>query len=243
MHRQVRQSTRTLPFPLRPTRPNPTRFHKKFSRRNLQFVLSRIRLSGLLTKVFRNRQLALIGLPALLMALCALPFAFSDLDRDLVRSFYDARTDSWPLESSQPWHLLNGWGERPGALIGIGAIIVLIISIGRPALARSRRIALYLTTVVLAGPGIVVNVILKSHWGRPRPMNTEGLGGEFAFERLARIISNKAANRVNPRLSEASALLEELFQCDLPYCAADGRPTLTEYNRKDIDRRFGLGRG
>ena len=67
--------------------------------------------------------------------------------------------------------------------------------------------------------------------------------GKFAFERLARIISNKAANRVNPRLSEASALLEELFQCDLPYCAADGRPTLTEYNRKDIDRRFGLGRG
>ena len=67
--------------------------------------------------------------------------------------------------------------------------------------------------------------------------------GKFAFERLARIISNKAANRVSPRLSEATALLEELFQCDLPYCAADGRPTLTEYNRKDIDRRFGVGRG
>ncbi|MBG7608092.1 MAG: DNA mismatch repair endonuclease MutL [Verrucomicrobia bacterium] len=67
--------------------------------------------------------------------------------------------------------------------------------------------------------------------------------GKFAFERLARIISNKAASRVSPRLSEASALLEELFQCDLPYCAADGRPTLTEYNRKDIDRRFGVGRG
>ena len=66
--------------------------------------------------------------------------------------------------------------------------------------------------------------------------------GKFAFERLARIIANKAAQRVSPRLSEATALLEELFQCDLPYCAADGRPTLTEYNRKDIDRRFGVGR-
>lgn len=66
--------------------------------------------------------------------------------------------------------------------------------------------------------------------------------GKFAFERLARIIANKAALRVSPRLSEASALLDELFQCDLPYCAADGRPTLTEYNRKDIDRRFGVGR-
>ncbi len=67
--------------------------------------------------------------------------------------------------------------------------------------------------------------------------------GKFAFDRLARIISNKAAGRVAARLSEAPALLEELFRCDLPYCAADGRPTLTEYSRKDIDRRFGVGRG
>ncbi|MFD2255132.1 DNA mismatch repair endonuclease MutL [Luteolibacter algae] len=69
-----------------------------------------------------------------------------------------------------------------------------------------------------------------------------GTAGKFAFERLTRILANKAARRVMPRLSEVQALLEELFQCDLPYCAADGRPTLTEYNRKDIDRRFGVGR-
>ncbi|MGJ8643354.1 MAG: DNA mismatch repair endonuclease MutL [Luteolibacter sp.] len=67
-------------------------------------------------------------------------------------------------------------------------------------------------------------------------------GGKFAFTRLARIIANKATRRVVPRANEAAALLEELFACDLPYCAADGRPTLTEYNRKDIDRRFGVGR-
>ena len=67
--------------------------------------------------------------------------------------------------------------------------------------------------------------------------------GKFTFERLARIIANKAAKRVVPRFVEAQSLLEELFECDLPYCAADGRPTLTEFNRKDIDRRFGVGRG
>jgi DNA mismatch repair protein MutL len=67
--------------------------------------------------------------------------------------------------------------------------------------------------------------------------------GKFTFERLARIIASKAAKRVVPRLVEAQSLLEELFGCDLPYCAADGRPTLSEFNRKDIDRRFGVGRG
>ena len=65
----------------------------------------------------------------------------------------------------------------------------------------------------------------------------------FAFYRITKAIAMKAAQRVIPRLNEAPALLEELFHCDLPYCGADGRPTLTEFNRKDIDRRFGVGRG
>jgi DNA mismatch repair protein MutL len=67
--------------------------------------------------------------------------------------------------------------------------------------------------------------------------------GRFAFDRIAKAVAMKAAQRVEPRLAEAAALLEELFHCDLPYCGADGRPSLTEYNRKDIDRRFGIGRG
>jgi DNA mismatch repair protein MutL len=66
--------------------------------------------------------------------------------------------------------------------------------------------------------------------------------GRFAFDRISKAIAMKAAQRVIPRLTEAASLLEELFHCDLPYCGADGRPTLTEYNRKDIDRRFGVGR-
>ncbi|MFK7852372.1 MAG: DNA mismatch repair endonuclease MutL [Akkermansiaceae bacterium] len=67
--------------------------------------------------------------------------------------------------------------------------------------------------------------------------------GRFAFERLSRMIAKHASRHTLVRLEEAQRLLEELFHCELPYCAADGRPTLTEYNRKDIDRRFGIGRG
>lgn len=67
--------------------------------------------------------------------------------------------------------------------------------------------------------------------------------GKFAFERLSRIVAKQASSGVKVRLAEVRELLDELFRCELPYCAADGRPTLTEYNRKDIDRRFGIGRG
>lgn len=89
----------------------------------------------------------------------------------------------------------------------------------------------------MADPKLFLSEILEETLHGPAS------AGKFTFERLARIIASKAAKRVVPRIVEAQSLLEELFECDLPYCAADGRPTLTEFNRKDIDRRFGVGRG
>ncbi|MES2982794.1 MAG: DNA mismatch repair endonuclease MutL [Verrucomicrobiota bacterium] len=89
----------------------------------------------------------------------------------------------------------------------------------------------------MADPKLFLSEILEETLHGPAS------AGKFTFDRLARIIATKAAKRVIPRIVEAQSLLEELFECDLPYCAADGRPTLTEFNRKDIDRRFGVGRG
>jgi len=67
-------------------------------------------------------------------------------------------------------------------------------------------------------------------------------GARFAFERLARMLAKRAASLVIPRLAETDALLAELFNCDLPYCAADGRPTLTEFGMRELERRFGIAK-
>ena len=67
-------------------------------------------------------------------------------------------------------------------------------------------------------------------------------GARFASDRLARMLAKRAAALVMPRLAETRPLLEELFACDLPYCAADGRPTLTEFGMRELERRFGLGK-
>lgn len=68
-------------------------------------------------------------------------------------------------------------------------------------------------------------------------------GGRFAFDRLARMLARRAAAIVVPKLAETRPLLEELFTCDLPYCAADGRPTLTEFGMRELERRFGGAKG
>jgi DNA mismatch repair protein MutL len=67
-------------------------------------------------------------------------------------------------------------------------------------------------------------------------------GARFAMDRLARILARRAAACATPRLVEARPLLEKLFACDLPYCTADGRPTLTELGIRELERRFGSPR-
>lgn len=64
-------------------------------------------------------------------------------------------------------------------------------------------------------------------------------GRRFAFERLAKLLAKRAAAGLPVRLAETSSLLSELFACELPYCAPDGRPTLIEYSLRELDRRFG----
>lgn len=67
------------------------------------------------------------------------------------------------------------------------------------------------------------------------------VGPRFAFERLARLLAARASSSITPRLAETPQLLERLFHCDLPYCTADGSPTLVEFSLKEIGRRFAPG--
>lgn len=65
----------------------------------------------------------------------------------------------------------------------------------------------------------------------------------FAREKLAKVLARRAALMEPARPEEAMSLLDALFQCELPYCAADGRPTLTEFSRSELERRFGISPG
>lgn len=51
----------------------------------------------------------------------------------------------------------------------------------------------------------------------------------------------KAAVKAHDKLNmeECSALLEQMSQCDLPFCCPHGRPTVINLSRNEIERRFG----
>jgi len=52
---------------------------------------------------------------------------------------------------------------------------------GKTIFSLGRRALCYLLMVLVMGPGLVVNVVFKDHWGRARPNQIEAFGGEKRF--------------------------------------------------------------
>ena len=63
-------------------------------------------------------------------------------------------------------------------------VLLLVCASARraPANWRAQRRALsYLLAVLLLGPGLITNTLLKNHWGRPRPVHLVQFGGHAPF--------------------------------------------------------------
>lgn len=64
-------------------------------------------------------------------------------------------------------------------------------------------------------------------------------GKRLTFERFAERLAAIGARGEKCRGEAARLLLEELFSCDLPYCAPGGRPTLVQISLSELARKFG----
>lgn len=48
---------------------------------------------------------------------------------------------------------------------------------------RLKKAALFLILCFALGPGLLVNVVLKNHWGRPRPATITQFGGKLTYQK------------------------------------------------------------
>ncbi len=64
-------------------------------------------------------------------------------------------------------------------------------------------------------------------------------GKTLAFELFAAELAERISQDLGWRVPDAKALLGELFDCELPYCTAGGRPTLIQLSMNELGRRFG----
>jgi lipid A 4'-phosphatase len=105
------------------------------------------------------------------------------LDLAVSGQFYDDVHRNWPL-TRDPVLLairdVNAFATR--AIIGAAAIALLFAAAGgRSCAFVAPRAAVFLLLALAAGPGLIANVLFKSHWGRPRPVETNAFGGQLDF--------------------------------------------------------------
>jgi lipid A 4'-phosphatase len=129
-----------------------------------------------------NRTGLLIAL-ALAAAVGLLFGLYPKLDLDLVRPFFDPAAGGFWASFNPVSNALRDLSRlivtllvAPAAL----AIVAKLVLPRRPMLIPGRAAVLMAVTLAL-GPGLVTNVILKSHWGRPRPIDVVEFGGDQHF--------------------------------------------------------------
>lgn len=124
----------------------------------------------------------LLGVPVLLwialFALADLALAWPGLDLALAGLFHDPVTGFGAR--GQPWERLAYHSIGPLlTVLGLG-LISHWLWVRRRADGSGRRVA-FLLALLLLIPGLLVNQILKDHWGRPRPVQVAEFGGTRAM--------------------------------------------------------------
>ncbi len=109
-------------------------------------------------------------------------FAVGGLDVAAARLFYRPElVDPWPVASRPLWLMFYRsapWVTGSLAVAGVGLLVAGSI---RRASARLRLYGIFIMLCVTLGPGLVVNGILKDHWGRPRPRQIVEFGGRLPY--------------------------------------------------------------
>jgi membrane-associated phospholipid phosphatase len=107
---------------------------------------------------------------------------YPEIELRIARPFYDivdAGHNVFALRIYPPLLVARDIGLWIGTLLvvpALGALIFKLILPTRKLLISGRAIVFLIATLVV-GPALLVNVILKDHWGRPRPIEVTQFGG------------------------------------------------------------------
>ncbi|HJV65035.1 MAG TPA: phosphatase PAP2 family protein [Geomonas sp.] len=118
----------------------------------------------------------------ILVALTAL-IQVTGLDLYLEGRFFQTGT-GWVYGDHNPWIFLYNYGVFPSLLLASGALLAVVASLFSARFYIYRKCALFFLLLMLLGPGLMVNTVLKDHWGRPRPRQMQVFGGASSFHQV-----------------------------------------------------------
>ncbi len=106
------------------------------------------------------------------------------LDLDIAAAFFHRAPPTLFAANAQPWVQHTREAARVIiALLVLPAFLAVIVKLIWPQrrMLIEARGAFFLIATLALGPGLLTNVILKDHWGRPRPIDVQQFGGAYRF--------------------------------------------------------------
>lgn len=134
-----------------------------------------------------NRTGLLVAL-SLTAATCVAFGFFPSLDLALSQTFYngpvrDASGGMLAWHVAPPFPLLKNILVKITPLLVIPAVLGLLLKLFMPQrkMLVNGRATIFLISTLILVPVLIVNAVLKQHWGRPRPLNVTEFGGPQHF--------------------------------------------------------------
>ena len=106
------------------------------------------------------------------------------LDLDLAGITFDASRHMFGV-NAQLWVQHTREAARIAiALLALPAFLAILLKLIFPnrRMLIDARAALFLIATLALGPGLLTNLLLKDHWGRPRPIDIQQFGGDYRFK-------------------------------------------------------------
>lgn len=111
-------------------------------------------------------------------------FELHNLDIEIVRMFYAPHAGGWPLANA-PWVWFVNQRAVTILVVCCATAGVLLWTLGHLVDKQWRFAGMFIVLSLAIGPGLVVNGILKAHWGRARPADIIQFGGKYHFRHVS----------------------------------------------------------
>jgi lipid A 4'-phosphatase len=126
-------------------------------------------------------RVAAYALLAIVAIVTAITLIGPNIDLAVARLFAAPGPTHFPAAGNSIASALRDRGMVSGIVCAACIVLAIVRFLPGRLPGMSVRAAAYLTTAYLLGPGLLVNAILKSHWGRPRPAEVIQFGGTLPF--------------------------------------------------------------
>ncbi len=125
----------------------------------------------------------ILGLQFSILVLISILIAAFDIDRRMASLFY--RPDSgWFLAKRPLWEWMYRYGTIPGIVVTLSALLIWVAALYFESLKAWRRPCLLVVLTTIIAAGLLVNVVLKQYWGRPRPKEIIEFGGRWEYRHI-----------------------------------------------------------